>query len=177
MLLSKTKSFAISYSKIGQGSDELINENECVLYIYMIGSTSWAAMESMPNGLELPLNDPEYPLSILWSNYNIMEILPFGDPVGNIELGIYFPPASLAEKPLPDIEHTSDYYAVSADFMSSIAKEARRLSGNFTRMTPDNIVNTFTNTGSYRQLFNKTIEKIDFELPAILYPYTFAGCS
>lgn len=178
LLLSETKSFVLPESKLyGELYDSLINENECLGYVYIIGSASWIAMESMPDGFKLPVNFSEAPMSIQWSNYNIMEILPFGDPVGNIELGIYFPPASLAEKPLPDIEHTSDYYAVSADFMSSIAKETRRLSGNFARMTPDNIINTLTNTGSYRKLFNKTIENIDFELPVILYPYTFYGCS
>lgn len=178
LLLCKTKSFVLPMSKLGQGPyDLLMNENEYLGYLYTIGSASWTLMESGSSGLQLPLNYSDIPLSIQWSNYNIMEVFPFGDSVGNIELGIYFPPASLTEKPLPDIEHTSDYYAVSADFMSSIAREARRLSGNFTRMTPDGIIDTFTNTGSYRKLFNKTIEKIDFELPAILYPYTFAGCS
>lgn len=153
--------------------DTLFLKGKGVVYLCPPGGNNWIPITkiSSEEGLEeLPL----YEMFILWSDYDIMKVIPMDDEEF-LEIGIYYPPVST--EPLPDIEHKSNYYTVSADFISDIANQARRFSNNYVRMTPEKIVDAFVNSGSYQKVFDKTIEEIDFELPPFLYPCQFLACS
>lgn len=173
LLLSDAKTYCYPAKEYGAPYDILFLKGRGMPYLCPPGGNKWIPMTeiSLEEGLEeLPL----YEMSILWSDYEIMKAIPIDDEEF-IEIGIYYPP--VLDEPLPDIEHKSNYYTVSADFISDIANQARRFSNNYVRMTPEKIVDAFVNSGSYQKVFDKTIEEIDFELPPILYPYQFFGCN
>lgn len=112
-------------------------------------------------------------MNLLWSKDDIMVAIDYNGILIETEQ-VYFPLQS--EDTLPDIEYTSEYYVVPTSWISSIAKQTRRITGNYTRLTTEKIEEALENFGSYRKVFNKTIEEIDFELPKLIYPYSFAYC-
>lgn len=160
-------------SYTGEEYDILYTPGKVLSYIYAEHLQNWLLISRPENGDEVPINDPENPITILWAKNDIMVGGIFNDIVFESD-EVYFPLRS--EDTLPDVEYWSEYYTVPTRWLSSVAKQTRRITGDYTRMTTDKIEEALTGFGSYKKVFNKTIEEIDFALPMVLSPYSFLSC-
>lgn len=172
IMLSKEKFIA----RNGSGNVEFTSAGSMCAYVYAprVVSNHILSVAFMPAG-EAPIGVIPNMTEMAWANQTIMYGVPYENaPNGIIETEIYYPPQT--EESLPDVEHELAYI-VPAALLESIASKVRKLTGNYTRMTIDTIDETLASIGSYKKIFNKTIEEIDFELPFSIAPYAFAYCT
>lgn len=172
LVLFRDKCYAILGDMIDYDYDILFSGSSYLLYGYTESIGNWMLLAE--DDSEIPIEDPNSPLSLVWSNKDIMVSVPYDYNMIFETDEVYFPLRS--EGTLPDVEYWSDYYIVPKKWLSSVAKQTRRLTGDYTRMTTDKIEEALTDLGNYKKVFYKTIAEIDFKLPEYIAPYCFAYC-
>lgn len=183
LLLGEDKFSYLQPMYTGLMYSAIVSTGRVHYYAYKPGvmeSSNWYLGEIYdPESFYFPLGMYEgVSIDILWSNKDIMCGCVITESAESALLfdtdEVYFPPKS--ESTLPDVSHASEYYAVHKNWISSVAAQVRRITGSYTRMTCENIESALSDFGRYKQVFNKTIKEIDFELPQLIFPFTFFSC-
>lgn len=143
-----------SWTSVSQGDNSGTTQNDFILPIGAYG--------------------PELACDIIYATKDIMYAIPYAN-------GEYFETdapfySTTLDKKLPDISHETFNYIVPADFLSSVAYSARRLTGNSSRMSTRDMSDILVNTGNYRKVFDKSIQKIDWDLPSVIPFMGFLMC-
>jgi hypothetical protein len=167
LFTTKSKPMVQLGTMIGEDFDVVYSEGEALAYIYIEQFTNTWTLYDSQSFLEVPINNPDIPMTMLWSNEPITIDDGFEEDSGIV----WFPKVS--DEVLPEKDHYSTAYAVTADWLYTMATHARKIAVNNVRMTTDSMEEALANNAEYKRIFMKNIEEINFALPESIPLYSF----